>query len=200
MMNSVKVQIPRAINDAISNQILPQIQNATMAGSRHVTRRRWNVSTEEPEVNSEVLRNANTRDNSRSEHTQNRHNDEKPNHNAYDMVTGENEVPIDVPEFLRGRMLSRSHLHRSDDDLNPLLDTTVPAQERTVPAPVQDPINRLADVLTSMQNRPTAQQLTIRPVNSNTMSFDSKSEKFELFEDLFHTMIRSRCSLKCPNR
>ena len=41
-----------------------------------------------------------------------------------------------------------------------------------------------------MQNRPTAQQLTIRPVNSNTIPFDGKSEKFELFEDFFHTMIK----------
>ena len=106
------------------------------------------------------------------------------------MVTGENEPPIDVPEFLTGRMPSRSHLHRSHDDLNPLLDTTIPAQERTVPAPEQHPVNRLADVLTSMQNRTTAQQLTIRPVNSNRMTFDGKSEKFELFEDLFHTMIK----------
>ena len=43
-----------------------------------------------------------------------------------------------------------------------------------------------------MQNRPAAQQLTIRPVNSNTMTFDGKSEKFELFEDLFQTMIKLR--------
>ena len=105
------------------------------------------------------------------------------------MVTGENESPIDAPEFLTGRMLSRNHLHSSHDDLNPLLDTTIPPQERTVPTPEQNPTNRLADVLTSMQNRPTAQQLTIRPVNSNTMTIDGKSEKFELFEDLFHTMI-----------
>ena len=41
-----------------------------------------------------------------------------------------------------------------------------------------------------MQNRLTGQQLTIRPVNSNTMTFDGKSEKFELFEDIFHTMIK----------
>ena len=41
-----------------------------------------------------------------------------------------------------------------------------------------------------MQNRPTAQQLTIRPVNSKTMTFDGKSEKFELFENFFHTMIK----------
>ena len=161
-----------------------------MAGSGHVTRKRWNVSAEEPEINPEVLRNAGTRDNSRSEHIQNRQNDDQPNHNAYDMVTGEIETPIDVPEFLTGRMPSRRHLHRSHDDLNPLLDTTIPGQERTVPAPEQDPMNKLADVLTSMQNRPTAQQLTIRPVNSNTMTFDGKSENFELFEDLFHTMIK----------
>ena len=106
------------------------------------------------------------------------------------MVTGDNESPIEAPEFLTGRMPSGNHLHSSHDDFNPLLDTTIPAQERTVPAPEQDPINRLADVLTSMQNRPTAQQLTIRPVNSNTMTFDGKKEKFELFEDLFHPMIK----------
>ena len=106
------------------------------------------------------------------------------------MVTGDIESPIEGPEFLTGRMPPRNHLHRSHDNFNPLLDTTIPAQEKTLQAPELDPINRLADVLTSMQNHPTAQQVTIRPVNSNTMSFDGKSEKFELFEDLFHTMIK----------
>ena len=37
MMNSVSVQIQRAIYDAISNQVLPQIQNVIVAGSGHVT-------------------------------------------------------------------------------------------------------------------------------------------------------------------
>ena len=161
-----------------------------MAGSRHATGKGWNVLAERPETNSEVLRNVGTRDNSRSERVQNRQNDDQCNHNAYDTVTGETESLIDVPEFLAGRIPSTSHLNKSHDDLNPVLDTTIPAQERTLPAPEQDPINRLADVLTSMQNCPTAQQLTIRPVNSNTMTFDGKSEKFELFEDLFHTMIK----------
>ena len=32
MMNSVSVEIQRAINDATRNQVLPQIQNAIMAG------------------------------------------------------------------------------------------------------------------------------------------------------------------------
>ena len=79
MMNSVSVQIQRAINDTISNQVLPQIQNAIMAGSGQVTRKGWNVSAE-------VLRNASTRDNSRSEHIQNRQNDDQPNHNACDTI------------------------------------------------------------------------------------------------------------------
>ena len=191
MMNSVSVQIQRAINEAISSQILPQIQNAVMAGSGQLTKERWNVPAERPEGYSEVLQNLEPRNNSKSKQANDRLKDgfTSTNSRAYDMLTGENESPIEVHEFLTGRMPSTSHLNRSNDDL-PLLDTTIPAQKRPALAPEQDPINRLADVLTSMQNRPTAQQLTIRPVNSNTMTFDGKSEKFELFEDLFHTMIK----------
>ena len=191
MMNSVSVQIQRAINEAISSQILPQIQNAVMAGSGQLTKERWNVPAERPEGYSEILQNLEPRNNSKSKQTNDRPKDgfTSTNSRAYDMVTGENESPIEVPEFLTGRMPSTSHLNRSNDDF-PLLDTTIPAQKRPALAPEQDPINRLADVLTSMQNRPTAQQLTIRPVNSNTMTFDGKREKFELFEDLFHTMIK----------
>ena len=42
-MNSVSVQIQRAITDAISSQVLPQIQNALMTGPGHTTQRGWNV-------------------------------------------------------------------------------------------------------------------------------------------------------------
>ena len=55
------------------------------------------------------------------------------------MVTGDNESPIEAPEFLAGRLASRYQLRISHDDLNPLLDTTIPAKERTVPAPEQEP-------------------------------------------------------------
>ena len=55
MMNSVSVQIQRASNDAISTQILPQIQNAIMVDSGNVTLRGWNVPAERPETNTEVL-------------------------------------------------------------------------------------------------------------------------------------------------
>ena len=107
--------------------------------------------------------------------------------NAYDMVTGDNESPIQKPEFLLGQMPSPSYLNQSLDNLNPLLDTTIPAQERNAQAVESDPINRLADVLFNMQNQPTAQQLTTRPINSNTMTFDGNSEKFERFQ-LFFTL------------
>ena len=76
MMNSVSVQIQRAINDAISNQVLPQSQNAIMVGSGHMTKRGWNVPVERPETISEGLRSEKARNDLRSEQTQFRqHND-----------------------------------------------------------------------------------------------------------------------------
>ena len=189
MMSSVNVQIQRAISDAISNQNLPQIQNALRSESGHLTQNRRNVPAERPEIDSEDNRDGKSRENLRSELIRECPNGESTDR-AYDMVTGGNESPSPAPEFLMGRMPSRSHLNQSHDDFNPQLDTTIPAQKPTATAADSDPINKLADVLISMQNRPTAQQLTIQPVNSNTMTFDGKSEKFELFEDLFLTMIK----------
>ena len=43
MMSSVSVQIQRAISDAINSQVLPQMQNASKAGSGHVAQKGWNV-------------------------------------------------------------------------------------------------------------------------------------------------------------
>ena len=190
MMSSVNTQIQRAINDAISGQIIPQTQSALNAGSGHSTLNKWNVPSERPETNSEETYSEKAKKSNRGEQRFDYQNGSQPNLRAYDMVTGDNESPIEAPEFLTGRMPPRNHFHSSHDNFNPLLDTKIPAQERKAQVPELDPINRLADVLASMQNRPSAQQLTIRPVNSNTMTFDGKSEKFELFEDLFHTMIK----------
>ena len=50
MMNSVSVQIQRAISDAIINQVLPQIQNALEAGAGHVTQKGWNVPADSNNV------------------------------------------------------------------------------------------------------------------------------------------------------
>ena len=188
MLNNVGTQIQRAINEAINSQVLPQIQNVMMAGSGRETRRGWEVPVERSEANAEEQRIQNAKADCRNEQHDGYRSGGPSTRQVHDMVTGDNESPLQVPEFLTGRVSSRIHLDRSYEDIN--LDTTIPAQERNAPAAQTDPITRLADVLTTMQNRPTAQQLTIRPVNSNTMTFDGKSEKFELFEDLFHTMIK----------
>ena len=84
MMNSVSVQIQRANNDAISSQVLPQIQNALIAGSAHMMPKGLNVPTERPEYKTEALRNEKSRNNSKCERVRNRLNDE-PTDNAYDM-------------------------------------------------------------------------------------------------------------------
>ena len=53
-----------------------------------------------------------------------------------------------------------------------------------------DPINRLADVIIGMHNKLSAQTLMARPVSTAALIFDSESEKFEMFADFFHTMIK----------
>ena len=50
-------------------------------------------------------------------------------------------------------------------------------------------INRLADAYAGIatQQRPQAATM-LEPVSTNTLIFDDRNEKFDLFEDLFHTM------------
>ena len=105
------------------------------------------------------------------------------------MVTGAFEPQTSVPEFLTGRTLTKPTLSRQVSTSNTNLNATLPDPE-TPPASSQDPINRLADVLVNLQNNPQNQSPTIRPVNTTTRTFFGKSEKFELFENLFHTMIK----------
>ena len=84
MMNSVNVQIQRAISEAISTQVLPQIQNVIMAGSGHGARKGWDVSAERPESTSEVQRNLNAKNNLRNEQDGNQFNSDYPNLNVHD--------------------------------------------------------------------------------------------------------------------
>ena len=84
MMSSVSSQIQRAINDAINNQVLPQIQNAIIAGSGRETRKGWEASVEKPEINSEVLRNFNAKTNPRNEQSDGHLNGEFTNRLVHD--------------------------------------------------------------------------------------------------------------------
>ena len=83
-MNSVNVQIQKAINDAIRNQVLPHIQNVVMAVSGHVTRKGWNVPAERPEPNFEVRRNLNAKNNPRNDHDEVHQNGGSPSNNIHD--------------------------------------------------------------------------------------------------------------------
>ena len=52
-------------------------------------------------------------------------------------------------------------------------------------------INRLADSIAGIAKQQRPQTATmLKPVSSNTLIFDGRNEKFELFEDLFHTMLK----------
>ena len=84
MMNSVNVQIQRAISDAISTQVLPQIQNVIMAGSGHGTKKGWDVPSERPELIPEVRRNLNAKNNLRNEQDENQLNNDYPELNVHD--------------------------------------------------------------------------------------------------------------------
>ena len=118
---------------------------------------------------------------------------------GYYMVTGDNLTPQIIPEFLTGRpMQSRNRTPHQQCINDDTLDTTLPAQQipahtntktRNSESPV-NPINRLADIIMGMKNKPSAQTLMVRPVSTTTLTLDGKSEKFELFDDLLQTMIK----------
>ena len=110
-----------------------------------------------------------------------------------DSVTGAKTNHRMVPEFLTGRpMQPRQPLplqcqnSNNDESQDPIL----PVQETTSQATPSDTVNRLAEVLVGMNNRPSAHTLMVRPVSTTTLTFDGKSEKVEFFEDFFHTMIK----------
>ena len=84
MMGSVNTQIQRAISDAISNQILPQIQTALNPASGHLTQNRWNVLSERPEINPEETYGEKTKKNTRCEQRNDYQNNSQPQPRAYD--------------------------------------------------------------------------------------------------------------------
>ena len=186
MMAMVHSQINRAVSTAITEKVLPEIQNIvssmSSSGNRD-TEASTSPSSQEDRNDSSGLRTKILKKDSRSVGDLR----DTTGRGSY-MVTGANEAQQPIPEFLTGRIHSIPNLERQQSNHNVSLDTTLPAPEPEVTEPPQDPLNRLADVLVNLQNKP--QTMTIRPVQTTPMTFDGKSEKFELFEDLFHTMIK----------
>ena len=186
MLSMVHSQINRAINTAISERVISEIQNIVTSMSSSANRdteASMSPCSQENRESSSGLKSKITKKDSRSVVDL---RDTAPS--SQDMVTGANETQQQIPEFLTGRIHSIPNLERQQSNHNVSLDTTLPAPEPDVPATPQDPLNRLADVLVNLQNKPPT--MTIRPVQTTPLTYDGKSEKFELFEDLFHTMIK----------
>ena len=117
--------------------------------------------------------------------------------NGHHMVTGQTAQTNQFPEFLTGRTITprESPLHQYQN-----LSTQV-SQDKNLPVVEQTPtnqnletnnsINRLVDAIAGIttQQRPQAATM-LKPVSANTLIFDGKNEKLELFEDLFNTMLK----------
>ena len=215
---SLNSQIQEAVTAAITNTVLPSIQktlemqggpNFTVvdrtSNGLHPSPRSANFTMKDRrssglQRNTEVgnsqktwenrSRTCFTQENSRLRSRESSTDSNNSEQNR-DMVTGANPTPHMVPEFLTGRpMQSRDPLQGHNSPDHESQETIPQVPETTTPTTPSDPINRLAEVLVGMNNRPSAQTLMVRPVSTTTLTFDGKSEKFELFEDLFHTMIK----------
>ena len=129
--------------------------------------------------------------------THNHHMVTGPSNSTHHMVTGQTAQTNQLLEFLTGRIVTPrnppSHQYQN-------LSTQV-SQNNNLPVVEQTPrnqnldannsINRLADPIIGIasQQRPQADTM-LKPVSTNTLIFDGKNEKFELFEDLFHKMLK----------
>ena len=117
-----------------------------------------------------------------------------PNHH---MVTGQTAQTNQFPEFLTGRILTPcnppAHQHQnlstqvSQDNNLPVVEQT----PRNQSSDANNSINRLSNAIAGIatQQRPQAATM-LKPVSTYTLIFDGKNEKFELFEDLFQTMLK----------
>ena len=144
MMNSVSVQIQRAISEAISTQVLPQIQNVIMAGSGHGTRKGSDVPSERPGLNSEVQRNLNVKNSLRNEQDENQVNNDYPELNVHDMVTGDNESPIRFLSF------SQDVSHQELISISPMRTSTLTRRSQRMRESLQ------LQILTPLPDWPTS--------------------------------------------
>ena len=186
MMSMMHNQSNRAVTTAINERVIPEIQNIANSMSSMGHRDTEASSSPNSQENRESAPGPKIKIAKKDSRSVGDLRDTM-SHGSY-MVTGATDTQPQIPEFLTGRIHSIPNLERQQSTHNISLDTTLPAPAPEAPEPPQDPFNRLADVLVNLQNKP--QSMTIRPVQTTPMTFDGKSEKFELFEDLFHTMIK----------
>ena len=107
------------------------------------------------------------------------------------MVTGNTDSPLSDLRISHERIHSQPGLQQEEPDHDTTMDTTLPVAETVPVEHPQDPINRLADVLVNLQNK--QQLMTIRPITTIFLTFDGKTEKFDLFEDVSYHDQHATC-------
>ena len=116
---------------------------------------------------------------------------------THHLVTGQTTQTNQILEFITARIFTPRDppLHQYQN-----LSTKV-SQDNNLPRVEQTPrkqnsdannsINRLADAIAGIATQQRSQAATmLKPESTNTIIFDGKNEKFEHFEDIFHTMLK----------
>ena len=217
IIDTVEDRIQNAILTAFDNIVAPKIELAirsinassgrdvtsVSANSEHREHVGINTSFENASGNNNTLGVSNVNDETRhnildevSELSVPETHFHRQSH-THHMVTGQAAQINQIPEFLTGRTLTpRNSPPHQCQNLSTQLsqDKNLPVVEQTQRNQNSDAnlsINRLADAIAGIatQQRPHAATI-FKPVSTNTRIFDGKNEKFELFEDLFHTMLK----------
>ena len=172
MMSMMHSQINRAISNAITERVIPEIQN--IVSSMYSSGNRDNEASlspcsQENRENPSGLRSKITKKDSRSVGDL---RDTAPS--SHYMVTGANETQQQIPDFLTGRIHSIPNLERQRSNHNVSLDTTLPAPQPEAPGTPQDPLNRLADVLVNLQNKTTNDDHPTSPNLTNDVWWEKR--------------------------
>ena len=217
IVDTVEDRIEEAILTAIENIVAPNIELAirsinassgrdttsVSANSERRERVEIEASFENASKNSHTLDASNVNDETRHNNPDEvsglsvpeTHFDQQAH--THHMVTGQTAQTNQFPEFLTGRIVTPrnppSHQYQnlsiqvSQDNNLPVVEQT----PRNQNLDANNSINRLADAIAgnATQQRPQAATM-LKPVSTNTLIFDGKNEKFELFEDLLHTMLK----------
>ena len=217
IVDTVEDRIQNAILTAIENIVAPKIElairsinassgrDATSVSANSERREHVGISTsfENASENLDTLGVSNVNDETRqnisdevSELSVSETRFDRQAH-THHMVTGQTIQTNQCPEFLTGRIVTpRNPPSHQYQNLSTQLsqDNNLPVVEQTPGNQISDAnnsINRLAHAIAGIatQQRPKA-ATGLKPVSTNTLISDGKNEKFEFFEDLFHTMLK----------
>ena len=164
-------QIPESINSEIQETILPSLQKL-LSGLNSVLGTNVDSRSSQLSRNTEGRKHQSAWANTQTPIQMNSHNHPRSRDSSLSSLD------------CREDPQSQDHIYHASQDNSHYV------QETTGPNATFGLLTRLADVLVGMNTKQSPQTLMVRPVSTTTLTFDGKSEKIELFEDLFHTMVK----------